>query len=349
MAMAAAVVVVGGGLCGGLVALELAALGLEVVLLEGGGPAATELSYGLMPLPAALPWLRLQLRHGPLGLRCRWLRLHSAAEPAASVPWLDRLPLPAAQVEAPLFLAALPAALAAAGVQVLPAQVRGPLQRGPGGWRLVLEPAPAAGGGARGSAADPGLEAAQVVLAAGGGCRQLWPALAPGLQTSWAGVLELAEAPPRGLCWPAELTVPRRFQRPALKRQTLAPGPLAWVVDAGLVPSADRWLAGQISLVGAEAALGAQAPDTPQPDPAAMEERLRQGLSGLSPALAGAPARYRQVPVTFSPTATPLVGPVGGAPGLWVLSGFSAAFSQVPQQALRLAQAIATAAADPVQ
>jgi glycine/D-amino acid oxidase-like deaminating enzyme len=68
-----------------------------------------------------------------------------------------------------------------------------------------------------------------------------------------------------------------------------------------------------------------------------MEERLRDGLRLLDPQLAALPAPYKQVPVSFCIDDQPMVGPVEGAPGLWIFAGFSAAFSHVPTQADRLA------------
>jgi glycine/D-amino acid oxidase-like deaminating enzyme len=48
----------------------------------------------------------------------------------------------------------------------------------------------------------------------------------------------------------------------------------------------------------------------------------------------------RQAAVAFSSTGVPLVGPVPGSRGLWVFTGFSAGFSQVPVLAPLLAQAL---------
>ncbi|SBO42877.1 FAD-dependent oxidoreductase [Cyanobium sp. NIES-981] len=321
------VAVVGGGLAGGLLALALADQGLTVILLDAGNASATALSYGLMTVPAAAPWVALQLRHGPLGLRWRWARLAGAPlDQRGLTRWLERLPLPVAQVEAPAFLAALPDALAAAGVAVVRERVR-PLPRlprrsAPPCWPLALE------GGAL-------LEARQVVLAAGAGCRTLWPALDLRLRTSWAGVLELGQPPAWSLRWPAQLVVPRRFQRLELEARAAELTRPQWVVDAGLVCNGCRWLAGQVSLVD------------PQPDPAAaaphpeaMEARLRLGLAGLGEVLRTAGGHYVQVPVTYCTDARPLVGAVPHAPGLWVFTGFTAAFAQVPRAARCLASTI---------
>ena len=83
------VVIVGGGLAGGLLALELRDLGASVSLIDAPGPAgadsATAISYGALPgwplaatplarlaAGASKHWRRLQGRHGELGWRpCR--------------------------------------------------------------------------------------------------------------------------------------------------------------------------------------------------------------------------------------------------------------------------------------
>jgi glycine/D-amino acid oxidase-like deaminating enzyme len=46
------------------------------------------------------------------------------------------------------------------------------------------------------------------------------------------------------------------------------------------------------------------------------------------------------VPVTFCTDGGPMAGPVDDGPGLWVFTGFSAAFSLVPPAAEWLADAI---------
>lgn len=331
------VVVVGGGLAGGLLALELARRGLQVLLVDPGEPAATALSYGLMTLPAAVPWLRLQLRHGSLGLRWQWARLASVPAAYPRTAWLNRLPLPVAQVEAPPFLAALAAALPKAGVRRLQGRVSGPPQRRQGLWHLPVHGV--AGAADRDPVGEPLLlRAPQVVLAAGSGCRALWPDLDARLGTSWAGVLDLAEPPPSPVCWPAQCVLSRRFSRLDLERRARQLTQPDWVVDAGVVSSGSRWLAGQISLVRPPAE-----PDLP-PGPEAMERWLRKGLAALHADLATARGVYRQVPVAFCTDGAPLVGAVSGVPGLWVFTGFTAAFTQVPLQAPVLAAAVADAA-----
>ena len=216
------ITVVGAGLAGSLLALELAERGLAVRLIEAGTAAgATALSYGLLPWSAGRAWRRLQRRHGDLGLRQRWLQLGPRG-----------VPLPALQVDGQRFAAAMPPILEALGVERLPAQP--PLAaRTP----VVL----ACGAGCR--ALAPHLEARLRVSWAG------ILELEPGPAGAWLG-------------WRQGLAqLPQRFGRLALARRAPELQQEAWVVDGGLVPCGDRLLAGQISLIrpGLEAGQGPDA------------------------------------------------------------------------------------------
>lgn len=347
-------VVVGGGLCGGLAALALARRGFAVTLLApasdapepgiphadlpGSTPAAfsaTALSYGALGGPGAWQaWGDLERLHGPLGLRGAALLHHGGG-------WLeDRLPaglraaatrlLGLGRVDPSILLAALPRVLALNGVQCRSAVVQR-LEACSAGWRLAWQ-------GPEGSGS---LEVPRVVLAAGAGSRDLWPALPPRLRVSWAGVLLLADVP--ATRWTREggrgrVVQPRHWQRPSLEAAAAGLAEERWIVDAGLAPRDRGLVVGQISLVRPDAAAGEP------PDPAAMEARLRQGLAALDPELAGLAGAYHQVPVSFCIGGEPLVGPVAAAPGLWAFTGFSAAFSRVPRAAAALAAALAAEA-----
>jgi glycine/D-amino acid oxidase-like deaminating enzyme len=330
------IAVIGGGLSGGLLALELASLGLVVHLLDGSDPAqipqesqvaieslacASHWSYGAIAPFAGLPWQQVQQRHGDLGWRRRWFRPLGPGAPLAG-----RLPLPCSRVDAQRFQHQLPLALAQAGVRRIQCQVDRlvpPVGRHDP-WRLQL--------------ADRGesLAADQVVLAAGAGCRGLWADLPSTLRVSWAGVL-LLKPQPGGWPWrgPAAMRLPARFNR--LTLEAAAPGlkTEAWQVDPGLLPWGDRWLAGQISLVrpGVEAG--------EPPDAERQEQRLRQALRPLLPQVAQWPATFQQVPVSFCCDGQPLVGPVAGVQRLWIFAGFSSAFKVVPHLAASMARAVA--------
>jgi glycine/D-amino acid oxidase-like deaminating enzyme len=308
------VAVIGGGLAGSLLALELADRGLAVRLVDGGRDSATALSYGALAGWAAPPtplgrrmrrsprsWRELQQRHGPLGWRSCSLRLNRTG-------WLGRLPLPCGQVEVGRWLAALPGLLEQQGVRLLRTAVEA-LAPVEAGWQLQL-------------ADGQVLEAPQVVLAAGANSRRLWPGLDGRLRISWAGVLELDAWP--GRYRRGQLRLPACFARLALERQAPLLEQEQWVVDPGLVPWGQTALVGQISLVRPGLELG------DPPHAGLMEQRLRQGLAPWDPALARAPGRYRQAPVAFCADGRPLVGPVPEAAGLWPFTGFSAAFAQVP-------------------
>lgn len=339
MAAEAPVVVIGAGLAGSLLALALARRGVPAILLGPAEPAATALSYGAMPgRGPAQAWRDLERWHGPLGWRRSRLLLHGWPQPLAALPAgcqaLATAAVPLSRVDPRALAAALPAALAAAGVH-RNASLAQEIAPGGAGWQVGL-----AGGGS--------LEAAQLVLAAGAGCRSLWPALPQRLSFSWAGVLEVADGdlPPERLQpgWLRHarrggIVQPLRWQRPALEARSGALKQEAWIVDAGLAPLGEAVLLGQISLV------------EPDPDPgrppatALMEARLRQGLAGLDPRLAALPGRYRQVPVPFCRDGQPLAAPLADQPGLWVFSGFSGAFSAVPPLADQLAERLAVARA----
>lgn len=332
-AAAAGVLIVGGGLAGGLLALELASRGARVLVLDPQpgvlAPSATAWSYGVIPgwplaVGASRCWRALQRRHGDLGWRPVRARLLGAPAAPALLARLGVLPL--AQVDAAVLLRRLPAVLAAAGVQLLPAAALR-LEPVAAGWCVAL---------ADGSR----LQADQVVLAAGAACRSLWPSLPPTLQRSWAGVLQLPGRPR-----PA-LLLPGRFSRLALERRSAALHAPAWVVDGGLVPRSGDALLGQLSWIAPAADLQAAAAG---PEPALAEAWLRDALAGADPALAAAlrdgNGVYRQVAVAFCRDGHPLATAVDGAPGLWVFSGFSGGFAQVPLLAPQLAAAITASAA----
>lgn len=208
------ITVVGSGLAGSVLALELTARGRPVRLMDpGNGSSATALSYGLLQPQAGRPWQHLQRRHGDLGLGRRWLQQGRRG-----------LPLPALQVDPQRFATGAAAALQRCGVQRVSQQLHHP------------------------EALVPLLAEGPVVLACGAGCRRLAPQLDQRLRCSWAGILELP--PGVGPAWPRGLArLPARFERQQLEREAGALQHEGWIVDPGLVPCGDRLLAGQITLV----------------------------------------------------------------------------------------------------
>ncbi|WP_255010578.1 FAD-dependent oxidoreductase [Cyanobium sp. ATX 6F1] len=331
--------VIGGGLAGGLLALALAERGAAVTVLSGPGPWATDLSYGGVPWWAGPPgpigalmatapdcWQALERRHGPLGWCPCALLLHG---PGGS---LERHPY--ARLDGEHFARALPAALERAGVTTHSGRATGLRPKAGGGWEVTLAgPAPREAGS---------LNADQVVLAAGAGNLALWPALAGRLLVSWAGVLQADRLPPAAaLPWHGAsgpetdaIVMPLVGQRQALEARAPTLTAEEWVVDAGLAPRGEGLLLGQTTLVRPGGGLG----EPPEPTP--LEAALRAELARYWPALAALPARFLQVPVSFTASGRPLVEPIPGSPGLWVFSGFSGPFALVPPLAPLLAAAL---------
>ena len=332
----AGVVIIGGGVAGALLALALRDQGAAVRLLDAspadGSSSATAISYGALPgwplgptplarlaATASQRWRELERCHGPLGWQRRRLRLQGGNLALAGAARLGLLPF--AQVDTALFRARMPLVLAAAGVAVQSLRVQA-LDAFDGGWQLQLSD---------GSCCI----AAQVVLAAGAHGRALWPGLPERLRRSWASVLHLAQWPE--VLGPAAAWLPQGFARVGLERHAAALQQPAWVVDPGLVP----WEAG--ALVGQHTWMAPGGMRTAAPSESLCEAQLRQALAAR-PQWPMEGAVVRQAAVAFCSSGAPLVGPVAEAPGLWVFSGFSAAFSQVPVLAPWLAMRIAAPA-----
>ena len=353
------VLVIGAGLAGSLLALALRRQGLEVTVVAPPQEAcASYASYGGVTGWPALPgplgeamvqaparWQALEQEHGPLGWQPCQLSLHwRQAEAETALPLAERLlaqvpggrlqerrlSLPFGRVDGGQLARALPLALARSGVRRLRAQVLSLQPLASQGWRLHL-----AGGECR--------DATRVVLAAGPACLGLWPPLAerqpPALAMSWSGALALEagdigpESLPDGAA--EGIVIPLLGQRQALEARCLELQRQEWIVDAGLAPRGEGWWLGQISVVAPAGAWQAA------PDPGWMEAELRRALAAVWPRLAALPGRLVQVPVAFPASAGPLCGSIAGAPGLWGLAGFSAAFSLLPVLAPLLAQALA--------
>ncbi len=333
---AADVVIVGGGVAGGLLALELRELGAAMSVVdapaEAGLSSASALSYGALPgwplaatplarlaAGASKRWRRLQGLHGDLGWRPCRLRVHGGAIGlrAASAWW----PLPFSQVDSAVLAARLPQVLVAAGVNCLATQVERLEPHVALGWQLHLSD-------------GTSLQAPQVVLAAGGQSRQLWPSLSPRLRTSWAAALELPAYP--ALLGSPAAWLPARFGRVELEGRAAGLRQPEWLVDGGLVPWADGALLGQHTLVRPGLELGSAPPALE------VEQHLRHGLAAQAwgAPLAALPGCLRQAAVAFCSEGVPLVGPLAEAPGLWAFTGFSAGFSQVPVLAPLVAQAL---------
>jgi glycine/D-amino acid oxidase-like deaminating enzyme len=208
------ITVIGAGLAGSLLTLELAGLGQAVRLIDAGdGDNATALSYGLIPPGGdGGAWRRLHRLQRIEGLRRRWLQLGPRG-----------MLLPALQVDPQRFAASVRDALQRLGVERRQRRLEEPRQL------------------------DPLLAEGPVVLACGSGCRRLAPQLSDRLRSSWAGILELAPAAIPAPSWLARL--PARFERLALERRSESPAQEQWIVDAGLVPCGERLLAGQITLL----------------------------------------------------------------------------------------------------
>ena len=220
-----------------------------------------------------------------------------------------------------MLAARLPLVLAAAGVTCKTGRVERLEPQAGAGWEMTLSD-------------GTSLQAPQLVLAAGAYCRQLWPLLPQRLRSSWAAALELASFPAplgRAAAW-----LPVSFGRVALERRAAGLSQPEWLVDGGLVPRPEGALLGQHTLVRPGLELG------PAPSPLEVEGQLRQELAAQAwgAPLAALPGHLRQAAVAFCSEGLPLVGPLAGAPGLWLFTGFSAGFSQVPVLAPLLAQAL---------
>ncbi|CAK6692014.1 tRNA 5-methylaminomethyl-2-thiouridine biosynthesis bifunctional protein MnmC [Synechococcus sp. CBW1107] len=370
------VLVIGAGLAGSLAALALAERGAGVELLDPGqGFSATGLSYGGVPWWAGHPgpldslmatapaaWRQLEQRHGPLGWSPCSLRLHWSEAEAAGADdqvFRDRASASCGSSSLDQTLALVESLarrhLGPDQVERLDASpasgVRRVLRLGYGridsrqlslALPLALERAGVRRRRGRCGLLRAGaLPAQQVVLAAGAGCRALWPALPDRLRVSWAGVLRLDDGPlsrellnSSALTQPNDILMPLVAQRQGLEQRADQLERPEWIVDAGLAPWGEGLLLGQSSLIRPGTSCGAP------PQTAALELELRRALGRIDPRLEQVPACFEQVPVSFCSSGPPLVGPVAGAPGLWLFAGLSSPFALAPALAELLAEAL---------
>ncbi|MGF1523952.1 MAG: NAD(P)/FAD-dependent oxidoreductase [Leptolyngbyaceae cyanobacterium] len=103
------------------------------------------------------------------------------------------------------------------------------------------------------------------------------------------------------------------------------------ILDTGFIQFLDGTVRiGQISRVDTSRTLTI--------DSNASEQKLRQGIAPIIPALADVPGQWQACQVAFSRDNLPVVGPVPGLEGVCVFSGFTSPFALVPAVAVQFAQ-----------
>ncbi|GAB4142715.1 MAG: hypothetical protein Fur0046_19410 [Cyanobacteria bacterium J069] len=192
------------------------------------------------------------------------------------------------------------------------------------------------------------LSAAGVIVSAGGWSRNLLKqaGLPVRIYFSWAELIETPPASPtqiRTIMMPAAL---KRFEQEAAagaedaawdlpEQEVVSP-----ILDEGVIQFQDgRIRIGQVTRMISSL--------EPSVDAAASETNLRQAVGRFLPSLKDAPGTWSRCPVAFTGDRLPLVGPVPGAEGIYLFSGFSNPFALMPPLARRYAHHL-TGQADPL-
>ena len=350
--------VLGAGLAGTLLALELAEGGAQVEL--AGGPmvsGASGCSYGGVPwwagaddafgrLLGAAPaqWSALQDRYGDLGLSsCHlWLHWSAADDPAAvaaarsALATLPQRPPAQHAFTAEELWRAEPLCDGAdlAGAVQLPY-----LQVDPARLQQGAEQALARLGVERSAAVDAAalpqrleqVDAAVVCAGAfSGSMLQQLGLTPPGqLRFSWAGVLQLERPELSSPIIAMPLLGARR------QRELTAGGP-PLVLDPGLAPGpAGGLLVGQTSWFDQ----GLEHPPEPQAEQQRLMAVARQLLPHVAVEAMGRISLHQRA-VAYSTDQLPLLGPLQDCSAIHMFTGFSGAFAQVPVLAPLLAGAM---------
>ncbi|MGD1862163.1 MAG: NAD(P)/FAD-dependent oxidoreductase [Leptolyngbyaceae cyanobacterium] len=365
-------IVVGNGLTGAALSYELARQGLSVLLLERSAQPenATRFSYGGVPHWSGTSDILKQLYHEtrqryaalseetgispgyreldllltvepdqePAALAARYGDAETPPTPISSTAAVEIEPLlcPTAiagaltvkhgHADPTAVVNAYNQGLQALGGQIIIAPVTGLVRMGD---RITGVTTP-----------TQAYAAGQVAVAAGALTRDLIKAAGVPVPVYFSHA-ELIETPPldltlRSLIMPADLT------RSAIESESTdqstnnlwnQPGheirpPM---LDPGCVQLSDgRLRIGQISRINTALEL--------ELDAQQGEQRLRDGITPLLPALIDVPGKWQSCRVAFSQDGLPLAGPVPDVEGGYVFSGFTSPFGLVPAAAVHFAQ-----------
>ncbi|TVQ13172.1 MAG: FAD-binding oxidoreductase [Leptolyngbya sp. DLM2.Bin27] len=367
-------IVVGNGLVGAAVSYELARCGLSVLLidraLEPGN--ATRYSYGGIPYWSGSTALTRQLcqegiaKHrqlsDELGADTQLreldllLTLAADADPAAAAEPYKKFATPpqfvaaaaAVELEPLLNEAAIAGAFTVRHGHVSPVALVNAYNQAfqrLGGTRIiasVMDVVRIKDKVTGVLTAEQAYPAKQVLVAAGAFSRALLHQAHVSVPLYYTHA-ELIETPPLDLGLRA-LIMPAQTQRFALEAQASQPDTdPRWdepghevtppILDSGAVQFLDGHMCiGQISrtLTDLEADL----------DEAESDRTMRAAIAAQIPALGQVPGTWRRCRVSFSRDGLPLIGPVPGVEGLYVMAGFSAPFVYLPPVAQRFAQAV---------
>ncbi len=364
-------IVVGGGVAGSALAYELAKLGSSVLLLEqfAAPTNGTRYSYGGIAYWSGNTSLTQQLCQEGIEIhrqlsdelegdtQFRELNLILVIEPGEDVGaiaqsyrscWIPPQPISvefACELEPLLHPAALGGALHTAHGHVSPEATtlayQQAFQRLGGQMRLAQATGfVREGDRTTGVMTSEGtLSAAGVIVSAGAWTRSLLrqAGLSARIYFSQAELIETPLDTPiqmHTLVMPAAL---KRFDQEAAASAADAlwdqPGQevVPPILDEGVIQFKDgRIRIGQVTRMISSL--------EPEVDAAASEAALRQAVGRFLPSLKDVPGTWRRCPVAFSGDRLPLIGPVPGAEGMYLFSGFSNPFALMPPLARRYAR-----------